>query len=135
MNRLLKFNDLVMISNGFVSGTPTYFWAKVISIVDKNNKEHQEMEIITQEGDKNSNVKIKLKKIGKSNGHYWDPPTNEDKFIENVNPEIIISDTHDIHYPSIQRVINAIDGMKKNLDWIKLHQNREFKLKELGIDG
>lgn len=127
--KLIRSGDLCKHTLGYDNGRSVDVWCKVICIRDEFNNIHNEYNIITGRGNKNSKVTLDIKSLSYTDlstykNYYGDI---KNKTIKNVNP-------HDVffHYDYwIKETEDKIEFLKKKKEFLLRNKNILDKISEI----
>ncbi|HOB26375.1 MAG TPA: hypothetical protein PKG93_04445 [Bacilli bacterium] len=132
-----RFNcgDIVVFDNGYDNGISLYKWCKVLDMIVRESDgsvSYDSYDIITGQGDKNTELLFKLKTIGDSRGSIWET----DSIINPVNGDVFCTDkTHSVtlietdYMEKLYR--RTIENASDKINFIRLNKNRNEKLNDL----
>lgn len=121
MGELTRVGDLCKYTLGYDNGKSVYVWCKLVSIKDESGNLHNEYNIVTGHGDKNSKVTLDLKpllytNLSKQDKYYGDI---DSKIIKDINPHNVY-----FHYESwLKETENKIEFLIKKKEFLLKNKN------------
>ena len=133
-SKTFNCGDLVAYSKGYDNGISIYWWCRWCRLLDimVDGQSHHSYDIVTGQGDENTNALFKLQPLGISYDSIWD----FSRKIEPLNEEVIWTQrTHDIILIETDNMERLYREMIKTADdkiqFIRKYRNRDEKIEEL----
>ena len=119
---LYRVGDLVKTQIGWNNGESIDRYCKLIDIVDNSDISHNEYNITTGRGDKNSKVILHIKIIC-------------DMDLNPVDQKILKKDPHQVYFVNIKyelkKIHDSIKFMNNKIEFLKINRNRDDKLHDI----
>lgn len=142
--KILKTNDLITVFIGYKNGVGFSYYCRVVGIIsNKNGKVYNKLEIVTGEGDLNSDVLIKSKilaqgNLDKVNFENFTTSTIDylkKKFLYNGDDKTISVDPHKAHIINIKKEIKflnkEVNSLQDKIKFLNKNSRRNFMIKEI----